>query len=97
MANISEEDVEKTAALAKLEFTGEEKKKFVEQFSKIVGFVEKISELDTKNISPMTHAVEKSNVMREDEVKPSMPLEDIEKNAPKYYDGNIVVPKIIEY
>jgi len=97
MAEISEADVEKTAALAKLEFSGEEKKKFVEQFSKIVGFVEKISELDTGNVSPMTHAVEKSNVMRDDEEKPSMPPEDIEKNAPKYYDGNIIVPKIIEY
>jgi aspartyl-tRNA(Asn)/glutamyl-tRNA(Gln) amidotransferase subunit C len=97
MAKITIQDVEKTASLAKLEFTGEQKEKFAEQFSKIVGFVEKISELDTGNIKPMTHAVEKKNVVRKDEVLPSMPNDDIKGIAPKFSDGNIVVPKIVEY
>jgi aspartyl-tRNA(Asn)/glutamyl-tRNA(Gln) amidotransferase subunit C len=97
MSKISIQDVEKTASLAKLEFTGEEKEKFADQFSKIVGFVEKISGLDTGNMKPMTHAVEKKNVVRKDEVKPSMPNDEIKSIAPEFSDGNIVVPKIIEY
>lgn len=97
MAHISIEDVEKVAKLAKLEFTGEEKKKFAEQFTKIIGFVEQIGKLNTDNVPPTTHAVEKKNITRPDEVIPSMPNSDIEKIAPKFSDGNIVVPKIIEY
>lgn len=97
MANITMEDVEKVAKLAKLEFSGDEKKKFAEQFSRIIGFVDQISKLDTGNVPPTTHAVEKKNVTRPDEVKPSMPNSDIGGIAPKFSDGSIVVPKIIEY
>jgi aspartyl-tRNA(Asn)/glutamyl-tRNA(Gln) amidotransferase subunit C len=97
MPNITIEEVEKVAALAKLEFTGEEKQIFTEQFSKIVGFIEQIGQLNTDNILPTTHAVEKKNVLREDKVIPSMPNEAIGKIAPKFSDGSIVVPKIIEY
>ncbi len=97
MAQITTADVEKTAALAKLEFSGEEKNRFVDQFSKIIGFVEKISVLDTEKINPMTHAVEKSNVVRPDSVQESMPNSEIEKISPQFAEGSIVVPKIIEY
>lgn len=96
MAEITKQDVEKTARLAKLEFTGEQEEVFASQFSNIVKFVEQIAELDTSDVPPTTHAVEKSNVMRADEVKTSMPMQDIEKIAPQFADGNIVVPRIIE-
>jgi aspartyl-tRNA(Asn)/glutamyl-tRNA(Gln) amidotransferase subunit C len=97
MPEITLDEVEKTSLLAKLEFTGEEKDSFLEQFSRIVDFVEKISELDTEKVPPMTHAVEKSNTVRDDAVKDSMPVGDISKIAPRFESGSIVVPKIIEY
>ena len=97
MALISTADVEKTAALAKLSFNENEKKDFTEQFNKIIGFVEKITEIDTADISPTTHAVEKSNVTRRDIVQASMPNAEIEKIAPKFRNGSIVVPRIIEH
>lgn len=97
MAEITIGEVEKVAKLAKLDFSGEEKEKFTGQFKKIVGFIEKIGELDTENVEPTTHAVEKKNVLRKDELKPSMPNSEIEGIAPKFMDGSIVVPKIIEY
>ncbi len=96
MADITKKDVENTAKLAKLEFTPEETEIFANQFSNIVKFVEQISELDTENVPPTTHAVEKSNVLRSDETKPSMPLSDIEQIAPQSSGGNIVVPRVIE-
>ncbi len=97
MSKITIQDVEKTALLAKLEFTGDEKDSFLMQFSKIVGFIEKISELDTEKIPPMTHAVEKSNTVRNDALKESMKVEEISQMAPRFESGSIVVPKIIEY
>lgn len=96
MAEITKQDVENTAKLAKLEFTGEEVEIFAGQFNNIVKFVEQIAELDTENVPPTTHAVEKSNVMRADEPKPSMPVSDIESIAPQSAGGNIVVPRVIE-
>jgi aspartyl-tRNA(Asn)/glutamyl-tRNA(Gln) amidotransferase subunit C len=97
MGAISVSDVDKSAALSKLEFSGEEKEKFTDQFSKIIGFVQKISELDTRLVEPTTHAVEKKNVLREDIVLPSLLNSEIEKIAPKFAEGSIIVPKIIEY
>lgn len=97
MPQITLQDVQKTAALAKLEFSQDELEKFTSQFSKIIGFVDKIGELNTDNIPPTTHAVEKSNVFRKDIVLDSMQNDEIGKIAPKFIDGNIVVPKIIEY
>ncbi len=97
MPHINIGDVEKTAALAKLDFNGEEMEKFAGQFDRIIGFVEKISELDTDNVMPTTHAVENINVFRRDTVSPSMTNNEIESIAPRFSDGNIVVPKIIEY
>lgn len=97
MANITIKDVENTARLAKLEFSGEEKEKFAEQFTNIVKFVEKISELNTDNVPPTTHAVEKQNVLRKDEVLPSLPNEELEKIAPQMIEGSIIVPRVIEH
>jgi aspartyl-tRNA(Asn)/glutamyl-tRNA(Gln) amidotransferase subunit C len=97
MANITVQDVEKTAKLAKLELSHEEAEIFTKQFAEIVGFVEKIAEIETSDVPPTTHAVEKRNVLREDVVKTSMPVSEIEAVAPKAYDGYIVVPRIIEY
>ncbi len=97
MHPITLEDVEKVSRLAKLEFTGEEKDLFLAQFSKIIGFVEKIGELDTEKIKPMTHAVEKSNVLRQDEIGKSMKTEELAKISPRFEDGSIVVPRIIDY
>jgi len=96
MSHITIEEVKKTAALAKLEFTDEEMVKFTGQFERIIGFVEVIGSLDTDNIKPMTHAVEKNNVLRDDAVKPSMTIEEIESISPEFKDGGIAVPRIIE-
>lgn len=96
MAQITAAEVEKTAKLAKLQLSHEEAEAFAKQFGRIVGFVEKISTLDTEGIKPTTHAVEKSNVLREDAVKPSMAISEIEAVAPKSFEGSIVVPRVIE-
>lgn len=88
-------DVEHIAKLAKLEFNEDEKVKFTEQFNEILAFMEKLNELDTSNVEPLSHVIELQNVFREDKVKPSIPTEEALKNAPAKTDKFFKVPKVI--
>ena len=93
---IAKKDVEHVAKLARLRLTEEEKEKFGKQLSDILEYVEKLNELDTARIEPTSHVVALKNVMREDEVKPSLPVEEVLSNAPAREGKYFKVPKIIE-
>ena len=88
-------DVEHIAKLAKLNFSEEEKVKFTEQFNEILSFMEKLNELDTSKVEPLSHVIELQNVFRDDAVKPSLPTEDALKNAPAKTERFFKVPKVI--
>jgi|ERR1041385_7790017 aspartyl-tRNA(Asn)/glutamyl-tRNA(Gln) amidotransferase subunit C len=88
-------DVEHVAKLARLEFTEAEKEKFTHQLNKILAYMEKLNELDTKNVEPLSHVIELSNVFRDDIVKPSHPREEMLKNAPEKSEEFFKVPKVI--
>lgn len=92
---ISKKDVEHVARLARLRLTGEEKEKFGKQLNQILGYVEKLNELDTEKVEPTSHVVPLKNVLREDEVKPSLPVEEVLSNAPDKKGKYFKVPKII--
>jgi aspartyl-tRNA(Asn)/glutamyl-tRNA(Gln) amidotransferase subunit C len=89
-------DVEHIAKLAKLSFSENEKEKFTEQFNEILSFMEKLNELDTLNIEPLSHVIELQNVLRNDTVKPSLPTEEALKNAPAKDEKFFKVPKVID-
>ncbi len=93
---VSIKDVEHIAQLAKLNFSEEEKAKFTEQFNEILAFMEKLDELDTSNVEPLSHVIELQNVLREDTVKPSLPTEEALKNAPAKTERFFKVPKVID-
>jgi aspartyl-tRNA(Asn)/glutamyl-tRNA(Gln) amidotransferase subunit C len=80
--SLSREDVEKIAGLARLELSEAEKSLYQEQLSAILAYAERLNELDLQDVPPTASAVPLTNVMREDEVQPSMPLEDTLFNAP---------------
>jgi aspartyl-tRNA(Asn)/glutamyl-tRNA(Gln) amidotransferase subunit C len=88
--------IEKTAKLASLAITEEEKAQYTEQLSEILSYVEKISSLDTEGIEPTDSIAGITNVMREDVNVPSIGKSEIESIAPQFENGHIVVPKIIE-
>lgn len=90
------QDVDHVAELARLDLTDEEREKFGEQLNAILKYAEKLNELDTDNVKPTTHVLHLSNVMREDEVRPSLPLEKVLLNAPDEEDGQIKVPAILD-
>ncbi len=94
--SISIKDVEHVAKLARLDLTNEEKVTFNDQLNAILKYVEKLNELDTDKILPTTHVMHVSNVMRQDEMKPSLPIEKVLFNAPDEEEGQIKVPAVLE-
>ena len=89
-------DVKYVAHLARLCLTPEEEVKLSAQLANILGYIEKLRELDVSNVEPTAHAVPMVNVTRADEVRPSLPHEDALRNAPKQAGGLFVVPKVVE-
>jgi len=93
---IKESDITKVAKLARLDLSPAEKDEFARQLSDIIEYVEKINELDTSKVEASDHIVELNNVFRKDVVKNSIERHELEKIAPDFKDGYIVVPKILE-
>jgi aspartyl-tRNA(Asn)/glutamyl-tRNA(Gln) amidotransferase subunit C len=89
-------DVKYVAHLARIALTPDEEKKLAAQLGGILGYIEKLNELDVTNIVPTAHAVPLVNVTRADEVHPSLPHDDALRNAPRQANGLFVVPKIVE-
>jgi len=92
----SEIDVKYVAHLARLALTPDEEKKLTNQLGNILGYIEKLKELDVSKVEPTAHAVPMVNVMRPDEIRPSLPPEDALRNAPARANGLFIVPKIVE-
>jgi len=93
---IDKEQVRKVAKLSRLELTEAEVEEFAGQLSAIVGYVEKMNELDTGDVEPLAHCLPISNVFREDEVKESLGTEQVLANAPQRDGDFFKVPKILE-
>ena len=89
-------DVEHIAQLARLELAPEEIELFREQLSAILEYAARLQELDTEAIPPTAQVIEWRNVMRDDEVRPSLPQEEVLANAPEARDGYFVVPTVLE-
>lgn len=93
--SVSKNDVEYIAKLARLKFDDNELESFTTQLNEILSYVEKLNELDTENVEPLSHPVEGNNVFREDEVKPCVEREEALKNAPDKNEEYFKVPKVI--
>lgn len=96
MSRISIEQVKHVANLARLAITEEEANDFKTQLDAIITYAEQLNELNTDHIEPTTHVLKMKNVLREDEPKQGLPIEEVVKNAPDSKDGHIRVPSIIE-
>ena len=88
-------DVKHIAALARLKFTDTELNDFTHQLNEILSYVDKLNELDTSKVEPLSHPVEKNNVFRDDKLKPSVPTSEALKNAPEKDESFFKVPKVI--
>ena len=97
MANvISDETMEYVGILAKLGLKDEEKEAARQDMQKRLEYVEKLNELDTSKVEPMTHIVEMGNVFREDEVTNGDDRDAMLANAPEVKAGHYTVPNTVE-
>jgi aspartyl-tRNA(Asn)/glutamyl-tRNA(Gln) amidotransferase subunit C len=92
----AEIDIKYVAHLARIALTPDEEKKLAAQLGGILGYIEKLKELDVTNVEPTAHAVPMVNVTRADKVRPSLSHDEAMRNAPKRANGLFMVPKIIE-
>ncbi len=92
---VSKADVEYIAMLARLSFTDDEKEAMKEDLNQILNYVEKLNELNTDLIEPLSNMGDRTNVLREDILKPSLSNQDVLKNAPDWQDRFFKVPKVI--
>ena len=88
--------VEHVARLARLDLGPEEKERMRGQLDAILGYVEQLRQVDTTGVEPTAHVLPLVNVLREDEVRPSYPVEAVLANAPEPEDGQFRVPRILE-
>jgi len=93
---ISRKEVEHVAELARLRFDEAELERFTHQLNAILSYIGKLNELDTSRVEPTYHVLDLGNVLREDEVRPSLSREIALANAPERADGFFKVPRIIE-
>ena len=92
----TEIDIKYVAHLARLHLTPDEEKKLGAQLGNILGYIEKLNQLDVSGVEPTAHAVPMVNVTRPDETRPSLPHEEALRNAPAQANGLFIVPKIVE-
>ncbi|MBN1499732.1 MAG: Asp-tRNA(Asn)/Glu-tRNA(Gln) amidotransferase subunit GatC [Spirochaetes bacterium] len=93
---IDRKTIERTAELANLHLTENEKIEYEKQLNDILNYVEKIREVDTSAVKATDYIEEIKNVFREDVILESINRDEIEKIAPEFRNGHITVPKIIE-
>jgi aspartyl-tRNA(Asn)/glutamyl-tRNA(Gln) amidotransferase subunit C len=89
-------DVKYVAHLARLSLSPDEEQKIGAQLSHVLGYIEKLKEVDVTGVEPTAHAFPLVNVTRPDEVRPSISNEEALQNAPAKANGLFIVPKIVE-
>jgi aspartyl-tRNA(Asn)/glutamyl-tRNA(Gln) amidotransferase subunit C len=95
-ARITLEEVEHVARLARLELRPEEKERMRRELDGILAYIDKLRALDVDGVEPTSHAVPLTNIMRDDEPRPSFPRDEMLANAPDPHGAFFRVPKIIE-
>jgi len=89
-------DVNYVAQLARLKLSPDEQQQIGAQLGDILGYIEKLKEVDVSGVEPTAHPFPLVNITRPDEARPSLPHEDVMRNAPQTNSGLFVVPKIVE-
>lgn len=96
MERITKNQVKHVAHLAKLDFSEEEIEHFAYQLDQMIHYAEKLNEIETDNVEATSHVLDVRNILREDEVRESLPREKALKNAPDQKDGQFKVPSVLE-
>lgn len=90
-----DKDIEHLAVLARINLTTEEKETCAEQLSLILGSAQVLNNIPTGDVEPLIYVLPLYNVMRDDEVRPSLSNNEAMANAPQYEDAKFRVPRLI--
>ena len=93
---INNETIEYVGILAKLELSAEEKEQAKKDMGRMLDYIDKLNELDTSGVEPMSHIFPVQNVFREDIVENGNDREQMLANAPEQKDGQYQVPKTVD-
>lgn len=94
--SLTRKEVEHTALLARLALTEEQIEQMTRQLHDVLGYIEKLGELDTEGVEPLSHPMPIHSIFRDDERQPSLPRDVALKNAPKQRMGFFEVPRILQ-
>jgi len=94
--NITLEDLKHLTKLSKLQYDANKADSYLDDLKKIIGYIQRLEELDLDKVEPTEHLLSLNNVFREDEIKSSMDVENILKNAPEVQENCFHVPQIVE-
>ena len=92
---LSREEVEKISLLGRLRLSDQELDRMTDQLGHILDYMDLLAEVDTEQVEPMAHALDVANVFRDDEVRPSLPRDEMLANAPKRDDECYLVPAVL--
>ena len=93
---ISRDDIKTIARLSRFEVSEENMPQLEKELSDILSYVEQLNELDLDGVETMAHAVPLQNVLREDQVKPSIDHDKALSTAPVEDDGYFAVPRVVQ-
>lgn len=94
--NLTPDVVRRVARLSRLKLDDAEVSRLANELSQVLHYVDQLNELDVKDVEPMAHAIELTNVFRADEPRPSLPREAALANAPKSDGKYFLVPPILD-
>jgi aspartyl-tRNA(Asn)/glutamyl-tRNA(Gln) amidotransferase subunit C len=92
---LTRQDIEKVALLGRLRLSDAEAETMIVELGKIVDFVDQLAEVNTDGVEPMAHALDVSNVFREDHVVAGLPRDEALANAPHHDGRGYLVPAVL--
>lgn len=93
---VSVDDVRRVAQLARLRFSEDEERELADDLTRLLEYMDKLQEVDTSGVPPMTQVLEQTNALRPDEPEQRISQDDALRNAPETEDGCVRVPNVIE-
>ncbi|MFW6181783.1 MAG: Asp-tRNA(Asn)/Glu-tRNA(Gln) amidotransferase subunit GatC [Spirochaetota bacterium] len=92
---IERDTIEWVAGLARIDLTDEEKAEMEQTLGSILEYMDILGELDLEHVQPTSHVLGYTNVTREDNPRPGLPVEAVRRLAPRWDRGHVVVPRIV--
>ena len=94
--SVTVETITTLAKLAKIGMTEDEKERFAREVGQMAAFADKLAELDTEGVAPVTHSSQMQSVMRSDMRIPALPREELLANAPEHDESFFLTPKVLD-